>query len=71
MFVVLVMFVFCYFAVVIRIDHGQILSVNYETVRQRLNGFSYTLAGKCSCQVGTQTQPDGEAGVTLLKIYKE
>ena len=37
--------------VVIRIDNGRILSVSYETVRERLNGYRYTLAGKCSCQV--------------------
>ena len=54
--------------VVIRIDHGQILSVNYETVRQRLNGYSYTLAGKCSCQVSNHTQSGDEACVTLQKL---
>ena len=57
--------------VVIRIDHGQILSVNYETVRQRLNGYSYTLAGKCSCQVSNHKYSGGQAGVTLLEIFRE
>ena len=35
--------------VVIRIDHGQILSVKYEYVRQ--TKYSYTLAARCGCYV--------------------
>ena len=68
LFVVLLMFCTAYsIVVVIRIDHGQILSVNYETVRERLNGYSYTLAGKCSRQVSNHKHSGDEAGVTLRK----
>ena len=74
MLLCVVVWVFCIaysIVVVIRIDHGQILSVNYETVRQRLNGYSYTLAGKCSCQVSNHTQSGSETCVILQKIFRE